>query len=296
MKSSFYKIRGELVTFYADDGLELQGFLARSKIRTKKAIIHIHGLTGAFFRSHLASKLLPKFLSAGYDSFVINTRGYGIISRFKIITGKKSLRMNSGTALERFEDCVKDVRGAIKFLLSQGYRKIILLGHSTGCQKSIYYVHKEKDKRISAIILLAPADDYNVNKKELKGKWKMAVKTAKKLLKKNPNALLPLNLTNNEYLSAQRFLSFGDLSRVESRLFDYESDLKEFQSIRIPTIAIFGSREEYKTKPVSTYLEKLRRLSNSPNFSAIEIKGATHSFQNHEAETANAVINWLNKI
>ena len=62
MKFDTSAILGELVTYHATDGVELQGFLAKSKRRTGKVVVHIHGLTGSFFRSAMQKRMVPHYL------------------------------------------------------------------------------------------------------------------------------------------------------------------------------------------------------------------------------------------
>jgi len=242
--------------------------------------------------------MLPYYLSSGYDFFFTNTRGHGLISSMYRIRWGKSKRLVIGTALERFEDCIKDLRGVASMLHSKGYRKIILQGHSTGCQKATYYMFKTKDRRIAAVVLLAPADDYNTTKKELKNNWAKAVGLAKKMAaRKKSDELMPKNLVDNEITSAQRFLSRNDLSRVEARIFNYESgNFREFGSMTLPVIAIFGNKEQYRTKPVKIYLEQLEEATRSKKFASVEIEGANHDFKHHEAETAKAIVGWLDEV
>ncbi len=296
MEFDIKEISGNLITYTAIDGTELQGFLVKSKKKTNKVVIHVHGLTGNFFRSLPTRKIIPFYLTAGYDFLSINTRGHDIVSWLVKVKGKKRKGFSAGTAFEKFEDCVKDIGGIVDFVAKKGYKNIVLQGHSTGCQKATYYVYKIRDKRVSSIVLLAPADDYNVDKKKLGKKWKPAVKLARKLAKKNPNSLMPLGMTNDELFSAQRFLSLSDKSRVEARIFDYEvGSLKEFSNITCPILAIFGSKEQYRTKPVRIYLDQLKIATKSKKFQGVEIKGANHSFQDHEQALALSVVNWLNK-
>jgi len=296
MKFDPAAIQGELITYHATDRIELQGFLIRGK-RSGKIVVHIHGLTGSFFRNVAVKRKIPYYLSAGYDFFLINTRGHGTITPMYRVKGKKERWVQIGTAFEKFEDCVKDLKGVVKYLRSKGYKKIILQGHSTGCQKATYYMYKTGDRGIAAIVLLAPADDYNTTKKMLKKKWKTAFNFSKRIIKKKPNELMPRELIKNKILSVQRFISTNDLSRVEARLFNYESgNLREFRSMTLPVLAVFGSKEEYKTKPVRIYLKQLERTTRSEKFLAIEIPGANHAFKGHEAETAQAVVEWLNMV
>ena len=137
------KLSGNLVWFKATDGLELQGFLVEPKRKLNKIAIFIHGMGGEFIWKELlfSSKL---FLTFGISFFAINTRGAGIIRRF--YTKKKSYKL--GMAFEKFEDCVKDIEGAINFVKENGYNHVILIGHSSGCQKAIYYLYRTNEKTI----------------------------------------------------------------------------------------------------------------------------------------------------
>src|SRR3989344_7779538 len=297
MKFDPAAIQGELITYHATDGIELQGFLIRAKKRSGKVVVHIHGLTGSFFRNATVKRKIPYYLASGYDFLLINTRGHGTITPMYKVKGKKVKWVQIGTALEKFEDCIRDLKGVVNYLRSKGYKKIILQGHSTGCQKATYYMYKTRNRRIAAVVLLAPADDFNTTRRMLKKNWKTAVNFAKRMIKTKPNDLMPRELIKNEVLSAQRFLSTNDLSRVEARLFNYESgSFREFRSMTLPVMAVFGSKEEYKTKPVRIYLQQLEKITRSKKFLAVEIPGANHAFENHEAETAQAVVEWLNKV
>ena len=61
--------------------------------------------------------------------------------------------------MENFEDCVVDIDAWIKFALSKGYEKIILMGHSLGTEKIVYYMNKGRyTNKVKAIILLGFAD------------------------------------------------------------------------------------------------------------------------------------------
>ena len=80
---------------------------------------------------------------------------------------------------EIFEKCVLDIDSAIDFCKERGFKKIILSGHSLGCNKVVWYALEKKFKE--KIILLAPCDlarEANPEQREL---WKKA----KDLIKQN---------------------------------------------------------------------------------------------------------------
>lgn len=296
-------MKGELVRFVTKDGILLHGFLIRHDggRRHRDVVIHIHGLNGNFYRSLLAWELADSYVKSGYDLLAINTRGANTIATLyrKGKKGKKGWQRRwGGTAVERFEDCVHDIGGAVDFCRRMGYKHIVLQGHSTGCQKSVYYQAKKNDKRVSAVVLLAPADDLNSNKKSMKRRFAPALKVALKLSKnKDPlKQMMPPGIYNSP-VSASRFLSFSDERRTEAQIFDYaKGEFRLFRRIKTPILAIFGSKEEYRTMPVSKYLDMLKRASKSRHFTALEIKGADHGFRGKEEELARAVVSWLDHL
>ncbi len=89
-----------------------------------------------------------------------------------------------GGGSEEFKDCIFDIKAVVDFLSKKGYKKIVLQGHSLGCQKTTFYKYKTKDKRIKSLILLAPVDDIAFIKSALKDKYKKALKTARAMVKK----------------------------------------------------------------------------------------------------------------
>jgi alpha-beta hydrolase superfamily lysophospholipase len=277
---------GKLVEFKTKDNIVLHGFLQERKKNNKKIVIHVHGMTGYFYRSNFLEEM-SKQLSKEYDLLTINTRGAGVITKFYY----KNTKRTYGTAYEKVEDCLLDIDQAIKEMLKQGYKEIVLSGHSTGCQKVTYYQGKIKNKFVKRIILLAPADDYNVDIFDKGKDYSKAVALAKKMVRaKKGNELMP-----KEYspYSAQRYLSFADPRNVEAQLFNYSGKLKYFSQIKIPILAVFGEKEEHAAIKPKEMLSILREKTNSEFLETVEIKNANHSFLGKEKKLMKIVSNFL---
>ncbi len=286
------KFKGELVEFMTKDGFRLYGFL-RSH-HNNKIVLSLHGMGGNFYKN-LMTKVSDIFLRNGYDTFSINTRGHDEVVKFKIKKGKKTKKIYAGTSLEKFEDCVYDIQAAVNVVKHLGYKHIMLTGHSTGCQKVAYFMYKINPREISAVILLAPSDDYNLNKKEFNKNLNMLHKKSQRMIKgrKGDKILFDFYKKSGRFWSAQRFDSVTNPKRVESRLFNYASDLKEFRKIKKPILVVWGEKEEYAILPVSKYIKLLREKTQAEIFEGIIIKGADHGFDKHENEMAKAVVKWL---
>lgn len=273
--------------------MKLGGLWSKPKRESSSAIIYLHGLCGNFYKGSYLSDLAKAANTSGYHFLSIEQRGSYIMFKVGRKKGRKWKRVLMGGAIEKFEDCIYDIDGAIKFLKKAGIKNIILAGHSTGCQKITYYQYKKKDNSVKALILLAPADDYNLNKRTLGRKYKKTMRFIRGNYPKNKDKLIPSTYISQDY-SFSRFLSFADLRFPEARIFNYDSNkLKEFSSVKEPILAIFGSKEEHALKPVKKYMEILQKNTNSRKFDYRIIKNANHGFDDKEKELASSVAAWL---
>src|SRR4030042_6917217 len=152
-------LESKFIRITTADGLELHGLLFEPNEKTTNALIHIHGWVGNFYENKFIDYIAKEAVSKGYAFLTFNNRGTGIIT--DLIKRKKSKveYVKIGGSLEKFEDCIIDIKAVIDFVSKKGYKKIILQGHSLGCQKITFYQYKTKDKRIKGLILLAPVDD-----------------------------------------------------------------------------------------------------------------------------------------
>ncbi len=281
----YKKIKGELIRFATDDGILLNGFLVRNN--AKRCIINIHGMGGNFYSS---ARIKDFAELKGFSLFSINTRGHDEISSTKKIKGKKWIY--TGTGVERFEACVYDIKAAIRTLWNLGFSQLVLMGHSTGCQKIAYYQYKCRDRRVKALVLLGPADDYELRKMD-KDKFSKTMAKARKLLKEGKGNV---PIAEFDFFSPRRVMSVSDLKNAEARIFYYDGRLSEFSSIKVPICAVFGGEEEYKDRDVSEYLDILSKKTSSRSYRGLIIEGAGHSFSGYEHETAKQVGIWLDEV
>ncbi|KKQ06003.1 MAG: Phosphoenolpyruvate synthase, partial [Candidatus Moranbacteria bacterium GW2011_GWF1_36_4] len=132
-----YLAEGKIVKIQTPKKFLLDGIFFGSP-KAKNVIIFIHGLgSNLFSQAELAERLVDKNNSV----LLFNNRGSGVLSRISQVDKKeKSGRKKHliGMAKEVFTDCVDDIDGAVRFVESLGSKNILLIGHSTGTQKSVY--------------------------------------------------------------------------------------------------------------------------------------------------------------
>ncbi len=281
----------KLISFVTSDNIILHGFIAR-KGRPEACAIYVHGMNGNFYSGKMIEGLAKAFVGSGMGFLSINTRGHDAASMLSMAKGAKKWQMG-GTDLERFEDSVLDIDGAIKAAKTMGFRRFVLIGHSTGCQKATYFQYRKKSGNVAALILLAPADDYGLQAKRHGKRFSATVKQCRRYLRTRRGNEIGGKSTS--FFSPRRFLSVADLAYAEARLFNYNGPLSEFGSIKTPICALFGSKEEYALMPVGKYISILEKRSSSRLFAGRVINGAGHSFEGYEAETASSVVKFARR-
>lgn len=278
-----------LTRIETQDRFPLEGVCIKNKKPGKVAIVWLHGLSSRFSSGQpLIKELTSLCAKNNFGYFKFNLRGHD-----KVISGLKRKKF-LGSAFERFEDCVLDIKAIIGFASRMGYKKIILAGHSTGSNKALYYVYKTKDKRVKGLMLTSPISDVAVGGQEFgRAGIKRALALAKKLAKTNPLSLMP---EKYGIYGAKRFLSLFEAGRSEDifHYHDKNSKWKELRSIKIPVGVVFGSSEEYAPEGVEKLLKFFELNSrNSLKFSGHIIKNAGHGFKMHEKALSRVIIKWI---
>jgi pimeloyl-ACP methyl ester carboxylesterase len=275
----------ELVDFFTKDSIWLQGLLLRAGHKHRVAVIYIHGIDSNFYRSHLPIFIFDWIKCDGISIFITNNRGHDPITLLRDKTGKSVL---GGGNIEKFEDSVNDIDGAIDRLRGLGYRKFILMAHSGGSQKVVYYLKKRKREDLIGTVFISPPNDYEIFKKTLGSRYGAAIKKARSIVGSKAE-----NKPSTEFLhckSARRFLSLSDPNNFEARVFSIKNGLKEFSELKTKMLILIGGDDEYEKDP-KEFCRKLRKANENANIKII--KGANHSFIGHENAAAKAIAIWL---
>lgn len=277
-----WRLPGSLIAFPVR-GRSLDGFWAHGAARRDALFVLVHGMGGNFYHSVLKKMLMARGMASGYDVLSFNNRGSG-----------------EGVRTERFADCLADLDAALAFGRRQGYRRFVLAGHSTGCQKIAYHQLRRADPAVEALVHLAPGDDHGILRRDL-GEAGLARLTAwarSRIKAGHGEDPVPAGGGLPDYcagFSIRRFLSIAYAAAPEARLFHYEGDLKMFSKLTLPMLVLFGTREEFACMPLAGMEARLRAATDSNRFAFKAVRGADHGFHGHERETADAVFAFLAK-
>ena len=154
--------KAELLSFVTADQETLHGALFRADAspRPDVALVMIHGVAMSFYTGPL--RVFAEALAGcGHHAFSINCRGHDWIARGGDLTAFR------GATYENFEDCVLDIDAAIDRMKQEGYARFVLVGHSLGSVKSIYYQGtRRRDDVVGVISCSAPRQFYSARQVE----------------------------------------------------------------------------------------------------------------------------------
>ncbi len=296
MKKTFYHFTVEWLNFFTKDGLDLEGFLFRAKKPTKTAWIHVHAMNDFSLDEKYVDSIKKIALKNNISFFAFNNRGMGHINVFRKIKKKETDFVMIGTSLEKFKECVYDIDGAINRLKKEGFKEFVLSGHSTGCQKIIYYLFKVKNNAVKAIVFLSPVDDITFDVKILGKKFKPAFELAKKLVKTGRGKeIMPLKYSS-EYWSAQRFYNLYKKNSIEGDIFNYTKPLKFLKKISQPILSLLSSEEQFLAEPAKEMIEKINSVTVNALSDGIAFKGGDHCFRGKEDILEKLVETWIQKL
>lgn len=140
-------------------GTLLDGVLFATGGMADTVLICITGIHGNFYSNPFYYNIGNTLTAGGLDFIYAQTNdAFGAIRTKNVKTGREEI---IGSWSERFALTDEDVAAYLDYAERQGYKHIILAGHSLGANKVIYYLSRHHDPRVEHFLLLSPANlDY----------------------------------------------------------------------------------------------------------------------------------------
>ncbi len=259
--------------------------------RPKRAIVWVHGMfSSAFSMRHIIDLLVDKETAV----LAFNNRGFETAAEVKRLVGKKREYVRAGTAQEIFTDSIDDIDGAINLARKSGAKQLYLAGHSTGCQKSVYWAYK-KGRGVQGLILLGALSDYVGARSDKR--YEKTLEIAKKMIQEGrAHELLPAD-SYWHYSDAQRFVSLYTPDSIEQSIFPYFDESRKsdaLYSVKVPILLIYAADDEYSDRPAAEmvrWFEAHARCVLTP----FVAKRTGHSFRGAEKPIAKTIKSWLVK-
>ena len=253
-------------------------------------VIFVHGMCQTIIDNYFAI-VCGNLLSENKIGFLYaHNRGYSIEND---ILMKDGTYTRCGCMYEIFEDCVLDIDLAIEKAKELGYKRIILMGHSYGCNKLIYYYYKKRPDILGVILSSAPD---MVGLQLLRQKdYKELIKEAKENINNGDSTKLLSNLVEDYmYMSSQTYYNwFNKNSNLDNLpVMSNSNNWYQFESIDVPILTFSGSLETDNYLHLDLLKDKAK---NCNNFECNIIENANHFYHNKEDEISLLILNWINK-
>jgi pimeloyl-ACP methyl ester carboxylesterase len=299
-------MRLELVRFEATDGVTLPGLLYEPRRRADDAVVFLHGNgDSSVFYSARTNILAEELTRRGMAWFPFNNRGAHTIKGLSRRRGAKSESLQAGMAHERIRDCVHDIDGAVRLLRTRGYRRIHLVGHSTGANKICVYSFFKPRNPITSYVLFAGADDSGLYRSQYGlSNFRRRMERSRAMIRAKRGAeLVPSSWSFFPISYASLFdtinpdgdyNTFPFLEVLDGPRLSRKRLFRHYESIRKPTLALYGSEEEYCFGRVGECVELLRRRRPpGVRFEFDIVTGANHGFSGMERVLGERIADWV---
>lgn len=282
----------QLTHVLTSDGIDLTGVVVEPSGHKKAALIWLHGLTSSFDSGQeLMRQLSASCIRQRIGYFKFNTRGHHLVDY-----GNHRAKQQGyiGATHEKFSDTIKDIDAVIALVRRQGYKKIILAGHSTGASKVLYYAVRKKSPRVKALLMAGPASDIAGELMHMTPATLLRrVSQAKKRAVHHPNELVPASWgpwSNQRYVSLFTPGSFEEVFPYH-RLGGRWTFLR---SVRLPIMMVSGAKDAYLDQPAKKLMKLYeQKAKNTTGFTGVVIPGASHGFHHHQRQLVTAISKWL---
>lgn len=235
----------------------------------KSAVLILHGfLTTNQFHTITS---IAKFLNDEGHSVLSPTLSLNINNR------RNSVKCNT-LHTHTLEDDINEIQHWVDWLNAKGYKKITLVGHSSGSLELLEYLKIHNDTRIDKVIFTSifytSGKEIGINPSEIELAQEMLVKQHKKLHKFN------FLFCHNNYLATpQSFLSYLKLSR--------EYVLNSIKNLQTANYSIMGGADKRYQAVGHDWLTDLEKTGTQLSI----IEDANHFFSSeHEFDLQDEII------
>lgn len=275
------------------DRVSLRGGVVWPVRKGTTALILVHGLCGSAYAWF--ERMEPLIAMCRRERIAVasfSTRGSNVVQSLY----KAKEKFLGGGAFEKFEDCIQDIRAVIDFFSKNGYRRIVLMGQSTGSNKVVYYLHKTKDRRVKKTVLLVPLSDI-VGEMQARGRLqKKFLQKATTQVQRGRGDELFMATYPERLWGAKRYISLYTPGSREDVFpyYDPKGNWRAVESIRIPTLVVLGDKDQHLDRDVGEVMEAFQK--HVRDFRGTIIAGADHSFNKREKQLARAVLPFVKSL
>lgn len=272
---------------YTQDGLRLP-MVHFSSEEKDLCVIFVHGMCQTIIDNYFATVWGNMLSEKGIGFLYAHNRGYSIEND---ILKKDGSYVRLGCMYEVFEDSIYDIDLALEKAKELGYKRFVLMGHSYGCNKLIYYYYKKHPEILGMVLASAPdMVGLHLYRQE---NYKELIKEAKQNIDSgNKTKLLSSLLEDYMYISSETYYNwFNENSNLDNLpVMGNSESWYQFESIDVPVLTFSGSLETENYMHLDMLEEK---AINCPSFEYKYIENANHFYIDKEEEIGSLILDWL---
>ena len=252
------------------------------------AIIWIHGW-GANFYSPTYIGIGRALAERGFTAISGNTRMHDIANVEKYLFS--GTRIRGGGYWGVTSEAARDIRAWIDFAESQGFARVVLVGHSAGWADVAAYEAESRDGRVAGMVLASGnvrhvGDGYDKN----------LLEQARRLVDEGKGDEL-LRLPNRSFASYISAATYADLATIpvsDRDFFGTTISDPPVARIGCPVLAFFGTREREVggQEDLDVLNASMRKRAPDVRVVTTMIDGADHEYVGHEPEVAQTIAQW----
>ena len=293
----------ERVDFLATDGIQLNGFIYKNKIKeTSKIILAVHGMSSNCLKKR-DDIIAKKANENEIDYFCFNNRGSELVKYIRRKISDKKEKFLGGTTYEDVLEGYEDIVGAILKLKELGYNEIYMQGHSLGCTKIVYTYNELKQdndeilKDIKGIILLSLIDIPATLKIYLRDKYSTYIDLAEEKEKAGlKNELMPKDAFIHP-ISVKSFLRYArDNKEIDFARYSEDNEFEILNNIEIPIMMRWGNSNEMIMQQADELVKMMNEKVKNNKKDIDYIDGADHGYTEKEEILAEQIINFIKNI
>ncbi|MCM1339080.1 MAG: DUF1749 domain-containing protein [Muribaculaceae bacterium] len=202
----------------------------------------------------------------------------------------------TGVVFDEFDKVYEDVESYVIWAKNEGYKKIILAGHSLGSNKIINYLGNTPDDFVDYFIVSCPVD--------LAHWWKVMPNIDKCLdLAKqyidggNGDYIMPWLFGGFSPMTANTVMDFYNAENLKNcPVLSNDGEFDSLYNIKPNGLFLIGAKDSVTGDSPKAFMEKVNSYTKHPNKNkVIEVQGASHIFYNMHNEYADAVLKIVNE-
>lgn len=271
-----------LITIRCEDGLDLDALWV-SPPSPIAAVVHVHGRGGNFYHNAFLRKAYEEYPRHGIAVLGLNTRGNG-----GIVEAYREHRVTYvGSAFERLDESILDIHAAVAFVRGL-VERVILQGHSYGCDKVVYYgrIHVGQD-----LVLISPANSVRLQQAYTEGEpigieqpsssdgWGLAPKGSYGIRAGDRSYPVPIHVGT--------LMSMMD--GIDLSIFDHTRD--PLFEVNNRALVLLGEADVLQLGD----LDRMESFCEAmmPNARIVRHSGADHHFSGFEAGLCSTIAGWI---